>query len=453
MVAILTLLYLFLAIVYLFGFSRGRMFLNPASLWVFGQIVFYSGTYFIVDASRTDDMVNLVIMFSGLVSFIFGAAVLRTMYPITQEEAKAWFKQKVTVTDDSINMKIIWGFIILSVLIGYLYYQAIGYNVFIESFRSYFIYDQGLLRNVATLRLDTYSTGRYLAPGYVNQFKNILLPLLTIFVIAERTLLKKSKLGTVLTTVILLPITVVLLLGTGQRGAFFIVSLMAASFIYVSLPRQVAKKWLFVAGVTFLVLFSMATLFLGRTEYGGSFASIPLQLIQQIAKRFFSDNQSVNVYGFRFVYSSSIQFGQGWLDGLADILPGRTVRSTPMLASIVFSILTGSSRGTAPVSIWSETWYNWGLVGIPIVGFILGWSYQFVYHRLIRGSKELFRLTVYSAVYVLLGLWAVSGPVYLINGGLITVLLLYALVSILKKTQKRSSHTVMNNKGMSYVRR
>lgn len=433
MISVIALLYYFIALSYLFIFSRGRMFLNPAALWIWGQIIFFTGTLFLINHERSSDIINILITFVGLLFFIFGASILRVMVPITKKESQNWYRRKVEINDTNISSIIIWALVLISMIIGILYYRAVGYNVFIESFQSYFVKGQGLISNVATLRLDAYSTGRYLAPGYVNQFKNIIFPLLVAYLIIDRALTQRDKLGTIVLTVILFPVTIILLLGTGQRGAFFIIFLIISSFIYISLPHTIAKKWLLLFGATFIVLFSLATFFLGRSEYG-SFTNVStfFQLIQEIFKRFFVDNQMANIIGFRYVYLSPIQYGQEWMKGLLQLLPGRL--DQPMLANIVFSILSGGLRGTAPVSIWSETWYNWGPIGVPVIGFILGWSYQYIYHRLIRGPKEFFRLLIYSAVYIILGLWAVSGPTYLINNGLVTVLFLYFLITTSRKS-------------------
>jgi hypothetical protein len=78
--------------------------------------------------------------------------------------------------------------------------------------------------------------------------------------------------------------------------------------------------------------------------------------------------------------------------------------------------------------IWGESWYNFGWLGVTVMPFGLGFLYQGVFTRMIRGPKTLGRLLVYVYASVLLGTWATAGPDYLLNNGLITVLILSFLL-------------------------
>ena len=48
--------------------------------------------------------------------------------------------------------------------------------------------------DITTLRLNSYSGSQYFAPGYVNQFKNVLLPALVVIVITYYSMTKDSSL-------------------------------------------------------------------------------------------------------------------------------------------------------------------------------------------------------------------------------------------------------------------
>jgi hypothetical protein len=98
------------------------------------------------------------------------------------------------------------------------------------------------------------------------------------------------------------------------------------------------------------------------------------------------------------------------------------------LANELFRQTYGSARGTSPASIWGEAWYEFGIGGVLGLAFILGMLYHAVYASLCRGEKTLSRLLVYAALTQILGMWATGGPESVFNVGLISVLVLMALM-------------------------
>lgn len=101
-----------------------------------------------------------------------------------------------------------------------------------------------------------------------------------------------------------------------------------------------------------------------------------------------------------------------------------------MLDHQIYAVMYGTDRGTAPVSLWGSAWYNFGWAGITVLPYFLALLYQGVYARFVRKRKTLFRTLIYSGLTVVLGLWAVGGPLTLANTGLLAIILLDLLVRV-----------------------
>lgn len=458
MIQLLAFIYVLIACSYLY-YARGRWLLNPAVLWVFSQLIFFLGIFSLVDESISADIVNLVIMLIGLCLFVFGALLVDSLSSKSRVRIGAYLSGPLYIESKTGFNILIWTMILFSVLISFLYYRSVGYNIFIDSIRDYIYFGETIDQsNVATLRLDTYAGVIYFAPGYVNQFKNTLLPLLTGYVAARYLLIgPRWKLYTIIFG-FLLPLNIIFLLGTGQRGALIVVALTLFTFFSCAFPRRLVKRTLFVLSLIVVLLFSMATLFLGR---GGvqdlSTSGNLFTLVELIGNRFFRDNQLGGVIGFRFIYSQPIQNGQEWLDAFRQLLPGSA--NTLALANILHAELYNSLRGTVPPSIWGSIWYDFGLLGIIVVPFLMGLSYQWIYMRLVQGKKTLIRLAIFSTIIVLLGTWAVSDPTTMINRGIVTVAILNILVKIVsamtmgKRGQQGLVHLQGNGVDASHLAR
>lgn len=434
-IEVVTIIYLEIVSIYLF-INRKRWLFNPSYIWVFLQTFFFVGTVINIDPDLISDRVLVNVMFFGLLSFLFGTLLVDLMWENSRSKITQWWSR--TLTNDDVNPLIIWGLLYTSIAINILYYQKIGYNIFTTSIREYFIFGNGPIDNIATLRLSTYGTiaGRYLAPGYVNQFKNILLPMLSALLAANYLLRKNRSLYKNIFFVLLAILNIVFLLGTGQRAALVYALAIIVLFFWVVLPRHMMVRLNSTLLIFGVILFLIQTFFLGRAENVSvlNVNGISL-LVKDSILRFTTNNQVSGIISFRYVYDLPIQHGSDWLKSLLELLPGQ--RQSLSLAKIIYELRYGSYRGTSPPSLWGSIWYNFGIMGIIIIPALLGFLYQTIYKSLFRGEKNVPRLLIYSAYAIILGTWAVSDPASLLNRGLGTVIILSWLFRRFHQTESR----------------
>ena len=420
MIVCVSILYSLLMLFYLFQ-MRKRLLMNAAVIFVVAQATMFYGSLSILDTHIEADVVHLWVMLFSFALFIIGVQLACITWPERANMTlKDWYmaSKGITVEDTllfNFGMTVIIG---ISLLVGVLYYNAVGYNVFIMAISS-FLNGTGPINNIATLRLNSYSGENYYYAGYVNQFKNVLFPLSLIYLFTRNRLTAKKTNYFLL--LVLVPICMVFLLGTGQRGAFMIMAIVVIVFLMSVGARKgsikINKNVIFATAV----IFGLATLFLGRgTNEINSLTDIWI-LLKHMLQRFTTDNQISSVIGFRYIYDQPVQYGREWLNSIISLLPG--IRNPVPLASEIFYLMFGTTRGTAPPSIWGSVWYNFGWIGIATIPFIMGFLYQALYIRFMAGKRGLFRILIYSVMVVLLGLWRAGGPDSLANTGLVTVIL------------------------------
>ena len=432
MYTLVVICYLILAAYYLGYFTRGRRLLNPGALFVFSQLVVFTGTLSLTEPGIVADEAYLVVMLIGLLTFVMGSVIVSLLMPISRSKVKQWWASEQKVENQELFNSKLYGLLIVCILISSVYYYFVGRILFIEAFLS-LISGQGQLDDVAGMRLDAYAGDRYLAPGYVNQFKNVLLPLLLAFLGARYILLKrKSDLWTAL---FLSPFSLIFLVGTGQRAAFFWVFCILSIFFWGVLPRKSGRRANILLMMGAVLLLSILTVILGRVSQDAN----PLS---SLFERIFHDNQISGVVAFRYLYDLPTCWGSEWGERLVGLLPGYRGST---LDNDIFSIMYVSRRGTSPPTIWGSAWYNFGYIGVIVFGFSLGTIYQLIYRRLLSKPRTLFRQLIYAAFTIILGLWLAGGPDTLANTGLVTICMLKFLLTI--STRRFSGNALWRRNG------
>ena len=116
------------------------------------------------------------------------------------------YKQKPLIYDSQKTIKLFWSLTVISTLLTLLYFYLLGYNIF------YLVYYNFSLAEIVTARINSYSGETYFAPGYFNQFKNVILPVSITALILNKVKSKK------LLYFVFIPIAFFGLAGTGQRA-------------------------------------------------------------------------------------------------------------------------------------------------------------------------------------------------------------------------------------------
>lgn len=304
----------------------------------------------------------------------------------------------------------------VSIAVVVLYYQTVGYSAFAEGLAASV---SGNEVDVATLRLESYSGTRYLFPGYVNQFKNALLPALAIVgIISARSAVARVAFGTVAA------IAIFGLVGTGQRGAFFIFVAITVVFLFFWTRSNRLSKPGLVASVTIAASVLVAsTIALGRNRPEASSSSIQ-SAGYDLVDRVFLVNPRAGIAAFRYTETLSVEHpGQEWIRGLLSVLPGVEGSS---IAREVFATIYGSDRGTTPQSLWGSIHFNFGLSGTLIAPVLLAFIFA-VLTRSMQSSenRNVLEMIGISGVTIVLGVWMTDGPLFLLNSGLVVYCVLW----------------------------
>lgn len=433
-------LYFGIAGVYLIRLSPTRWLLNPGPLFVAQQSLFFAGILPLVDTSVPADQVYLLLSVVTLCLFVVANLFAQSLWPVSKSAAAEWNRRGQQVESGTAHMAFVYLMIALCLIVSALYYSEVGYNLVWDSTKL-IIGSGGQLVDTATLRLQSYAGDRYLAPGYVNQFKNTLLPLLLAYLWA-RGYLRRDRMANIL-ALVPLPICVAFLLGNGQRWPLVSATASAAFFLATVLPT--VRRRLILSGVigAAIALLLLSTLVLGRTVNEVESASDVADLGGEVIDRFTSGNQRATVDGFRLIYGLPPKGLDGeWVAGIATLVPGHD-RSRISLGAEVFSAYYGgSNRGTAPPSLWVFAWNDFGPIGILITPLSLGLCYQRAYATLVRGRKNLSRVAAYAALTVVLGSWAVGGIESPVNDGLLTLFILLAIFKMIPGIARSSDKTI-----------
>jgi hypothetical protein len=428
-IAAIAVVYLLSMAAFLAVYGPGNWLLNPVIVFVLAQGLLFFGSLPLLSELQPVDRMHAFVMLAGLLAFMIGALARDRSHPIVN--ARDWWQGPAVVESGRRFWLPIGGLLVTSLVITALYYRAVGSNIFWESLLS-MTRTGAPLANVEGMREEFYRGSTYFAPGYVNQFKNIILPFLTTyFFLRFRVTQNRTDR---LIGVLLLPAAVLSLLGTGQRGAFADWIVFSVVFTLGALPRKLAKRTALYLLAGGLVLFGMGTFFLGRGPQSSNLRlndQPVLAVMAEVWERGVWGNQETAVVGFRYIYTRPQVWGGDWLQSLSQLLPKNIFpdKSATSLPLDIFEILYGGRGGTAPPSLWGSIWYNFGPIGIVIIPLLLGWLYHRLYASLFASPKNLTRVMVYSGATMILGLWIIGGPESLFNRGLITVFLINVILT------------------------
>lgn len=400
---------LIIAIYFLFALSyliyRRKHFLSPSSLFVASQIIMFAGILGYADFGNKSDIKLIFIYVVALVFFIFGTLV---------KPAKVTQKYYKTDKNDFSTFQTIVIVVLVALSIGlcsYLFAKN-GGNAFVLAVKSIFSDGES---NIVSARSEYNKVSGI---GYISQFRGVILPLLNILLVINR---KRKKLRTL--GFILLPFTVLFLLGTGQRGQFFIIACIVLLNVFLQGKYLGFKiKWLriVVAGIIAFALFSILSVANNRVSSGDT--NIVVGVFNAFIKRIMNDNQSCAVIGFRYIDSLNVCWGRDWAMSFLDLLPGKN--SYISMESQIFNLIYGSTNGTSPPCIWGSAYYNFGYFGVTLFPFALGFLYEKCYRSFLDKPKSQLSICMYSGLFVIMGFWIASTPMYLINDGFVTILIL-----------------------------
>lgn len=370
------------------------------------QTVMALGTVGYLNPNRESDIFYAWLLLATFVTFVCVSIVLAFIMKAPQ----AHFEGEVRLIRPRIG---IWLWIWISVAVAALYFQSIGYSALFEGIRGKL---SGDVVDVATLRFESYSGTTYLFPGYVNQFKNALLPALTTVVVSHEMVRAGGPRRFRIFVLVLL--SVFFLLGTGQRGAFVLCALCLLVFVSVLNGRQSLRHLLpvlFVVGALFMAV----TFVIGRGAdamvEADSMTEALSVLVGLLFFRFLGSSQESAVAGFRYIFDQPMVGGSQWLTDLIGVLPG-SAGST--LDNEIYMYMFGTPRGTAPPSTWASGYLNFGVVGTLVFAAVLS-LILFRLSMLVHGRRSLnsVQLVGLAGIQIVFGFWVSGSPLVLLNTG------------------------------------
>ena len=381
--------------------------LNPLYVWTILQITMYSGTFFITN--KSNDIESYHFYLYSL--FILCSNITAIFYSISK-------KRKFHFTIRDTDVRFLKNTFYISIIAVLFYFYLVGENLFVSSIKNIIITNDALT-DVKDRRFAFYSAGKYVAPGFFNLFKNFLLPA-SFFSLILFDMTKRIKLSFLRKTIYWC-IFLILILGTGQRGAF-IMSFVFAFAIAILLMDEKMKNNFFIKLSTIATLFfTVSTIFLARnTDVTFSDFNYFSVLSESIINRFLFVNQYSGLDTFKYITENEvIQWGYDWLMMLDQFMPGRS--SYLPLDNKSFNYVYGNFRGTNPPSLMVSSYYNFGVIGVILtpVFFVIICNKVFKYFQ--ENSNNYIDYLVYILIYFALGTWVNSGIDYPIRNGILLV--------------------------------
>lgn len=407
------------------------------SLCVVYLTILAAGTYFIpLDPNNGVDREYAWVVTVPMVIYTITSVALFGVYHRRNPRIRKQLDARRVLT--IAPTRTVTGLTFLSVAITVLYFWSVGFNAFLLGIRN--ALGGHTTQDFQQLRVDAYAGTKYLFPGYVNQFKNCILPAMTFVIVAW--LFANKRTGRLFISLVLVVITLLGVLGNGQRGAFVLIVLTLLMFVFHIDPGRFKGRALSVVLVA-LPTFILATYFNGRSaseiqQSKSSFGALWV-LLNEVYRRAFVDNQQAGQVGYRYTTTQHIQPGSDWLNSISGILPGRHGTKLP---AEIFKIQFGSDVGTAPPSLWGSVSYNFGWLGLILVPVLMALTYRWLTNKMIDPTQintlEIVGFAGFSAVT---GAWIAGGPEYLLNAGAVTFAIIWWLGRRLSKRTARIKQT------------
>lgn len=381
------------------------------------------GTFPLISEGSAADKTYALLFFIALVAFIVGGY-------ISLSASKAGvlvnhFESRPVVDLNAAQRLFVVAVLAVSCLVTWLYFEAIGYNVL------QIVLSGEAVSDFSDLRLQTYSGDVYFAPGYVSQFKNVLLPI-TALATGEFILRRYSRVIFVSYSIVAIVFCVGALAGTGQRGYLFytIVSIVFGLALYGTGKRRAIK----ISQLMVFVAPASAVFFVITAVYAavdGGFSEVAFQ----IWNRFVRVQQEGALVGFRYIYLLPTAWFTEWGQGLFGLLPGQ---EGSRLAHEIHAVMYGSDRGTVPLSSIGSAYYNGGIVGVVFVFGLIGILYGYLYARFLKGEKSFVRSIAYGFAFFYLAFYVSDAPTILFDNGVPTIFVfLFALRLMTKRAPIR----------------
>jgi len=261
-------------------------------------------------------------------------------------------------------------------------------------------------------KMITAGTEEYFAPGYVKQFRDILIPVfLSAFVAMNRRFYKSIQFWLVVI------VAVVAMLMTGQRFILVVLAgtVLVASYYVVGLRLRA----LVFAGLLMTATYGGLTVLLGRLPEGTTPMNAAGAIIGNIVDRAVITVPRQNTLTHPVWKQLGPTMGSSWLDELSGIAPGG---ARVRFSNVLHSRAGGSEEGNSPLALPIDSWLAWGWGGLLILPLLFSVALSAIDRILLsRDSAIFFGLKVYLAIVVPL---FYSPYLFILYGGAVAAVLI-----------------------------
>lgn len=318
-------------------------------------------------------------------------------------------------------------------------YLGILFSSLISLLFIYFVFSNsiiGALLSIASVTGDstllvarkaiTSGSEGYFAPGYIKQFRDILIPIFLIAIMFTHANTRMS-LTTKLIFLVSLGSAVLAMLVSGQRLVIIIllVTLFMGRHYYAKIrlqrdPQKKNKRTGQLVLISALLLFyGGSTILLGRVTEDASLSESILGLAGGFFERVFLASPSENMTTYRFWGAIGPTMGDSWVGELGTILPGMKGFS---LANQLHSLMGGSEEGNSPLGLPVDVWFAWGWTGVLIIPFFYAIFWGFLDMVLMSERSPLFGAL---KIYLALAAPIMMSPYgFILYGGAVAVILI-----------------------------
>lgn len=294
----------------------------------------------------------------------------------------------------------VWFMVSISLVVGIIFYRSIGYNTLlsqIEVLVSGSSVDAG---EFSSKRGAVLSEG-YRAAGFAVQFVSIILPTLIAYIWVEGKLTKSSGLKFLATGLLLVDIYFV----TVQGGRTYILAVVLLLILLVAhptspLPAQFRIRRSISLGllIAFVASFSLVTALQGRTSNADSDEGAAATALVGIWDRVGGDYSRTQMVALAALEPEVPAHGGQWWSQLKIALPGAPEGGEPFDVR-VYRIIYGTDNGNNPLDPWGSYYYNFGVIGLITIPFVLGFFAQAIsITGLFRGRRDVATVVIMSAL-------------------------------------------------------
>jgi oligosaccharide repeat unit polymerase len=364
-----------------------------------------------------------------VIASLLGAACFSVssviMYSALNIQRKIYNNSKRNILSDSRSSIVATVVLFLvSVIVTLIYYNAVGFNMIS------FLVAPDAQGSYSSMRLSTYAGDTYYGAGYVNQFKNVLLPLTSALI--SYWLYGRNRR---LFVCFVIPVTLFnlfALMGTGQR-TYLVLATLSLLFGFLLLSK--GSRFRVFNYKSTIVLAGVVGIFVLMTgAYQTSGGTIGDMIFFSLRRIFFAQ-QWAGLEAFRYIYYRPNAWFQEWFQSMAGLLPGNRGSS---LANEIHAIMFGSLKGTAPPTVVGSAYHNGGLLGVAIFFTIIGVAYAAVYSSYLTSPRTAARTMTYGAIFLYLVTYLVGSPRFMFDNGVFTLFILLAIYGPARSTRRRA---------------